>query len=33
VPQFDLFEQQLVLPEEVQAKIFRNNARRLLGLA
>jgi len=33
VPQFDLFEQQLELPEDVQAKIFRNNARKLLGLA
>jgi uncharacterized protein len=32
VPQFDLFEQQLILPEDVQAKIFRNNARRVLGL-
>lgn len=32
VPQFDLFEQQLELPAEVQAKIFRNNARRLLGI-
>lgn len=32
VPQFDLFEQQLTLPEEVQAKIFRNNARKVLGL-
>ena len=33
VPQFDLFEQQLILPDDVQAKIFRNNARKLLGLA
>jgi len=32
VPQFELFEQKLKLPEEVQAKIFRNNARRVLGL-
>jgi predicted TIM-barrel fold metal-dependent hydrolase len=32
VPQFELFEQKLTLPEEVQAKIFRNNARKLLGL-
>lgn len=33
VPQFELFEQKLKLPEEVQAKIFRDNARRVLGLA
>ncbi len=33
VPQFELFEQQLKLPAEVQAKIFRDNARRVLGLA
>jgi hypothetical protein len=33
VPQFDLFEQKLELPAEVQAKIFRENARKLLGLA
>jgi predicted TIM-barrel fold metal-dependent hydrolase len=32
VPQFDLFEQQLELPAEVQAKIFRDNARKVLGL-
>ncbi len=32
VPQFDLFRQ-LDLPEAVQAKIFRENARRLLRLA
>lgn len=32
VPQFDLFEQKLKLPEEVQAKIFRDNAWRVLGL-
>jgi predicted TIM-barrel fold metal-dependent hydrolase len=32
VPQFDLFERQLKLPEEVQAKILRNNTRRVLGL-
>lgn len=32
VPQFDLFEKQLELPAEVQAKIFRDNARRLLKL-
>ena len=32
VPQFELFEQQLKLPDEVQAKIFRDNARRVLGL-
>jgi predicted TIM-barrel fold metal-dependent hydrolase len=34
VPQFELFEQKLTdLPGEVKAKIFRNNARKLLGLA
>lgn len=33
VPQFDLFEKKLELPAEVQAKIFRNNARKLLGLS
>lgn len=32
VPQFELFEQKLKLPDEVQAKIFRDNARRVLGL-
>lgn len=32
VPQFELFEQKLKLPEDVQAKIFRDNARRILGL-
>ena len=32
VPQFELFEKQLELPAEVQAKIFRDNARRLLKL-
>jgi len=32
VPQFELFENQLELPEDVQAKIFRDNARRLLKL-
>lgn len=32
VPQFDLFEQQLELPAEVQSKVFRDNARRVLGL-
>ena len=32
VPQFDLFEQQLALPEEVQRKVFRDNARKLLKL-
>ena len=31
VPQFELFAQ-LALPEAVQAKIFRNNARQLLGI-
>lgn len=32
VPQFELFEQKLKLPEDVQAKIFRDNARKVLGL-
>jgi len=32
VPQFELFEKKLALPEDVQAKIFRDNARRLLKL-
>lgn len=32
VPQFELFEKQLTLPEEVAAKIYRENARRLLKL-
>jgi uncharacterized protein len=33
VPQFELFEQKLAdLPQDVKAKIFRNNARKLLGL-
>ena len=33
VPQFELFEKQLELPEDVQAKIFRDNARQLLKLS
>lgn len=33
VPQFGLFEERLKLPAEVQAKICRDNARRLLKLA
>lgn len=33
VPQFDLFEKKLDLPAEIAAKIFRNNARRVLGLS
>jgi len=34
VPQFELFEQRLTdLPADVQAKIYRHNARHLLGLA
>jgi predicted TIM-barrel fold metal-dependent hydrolase len=34
VPQFELFEQKLTdLPPEVKAKVFRDNARKLLGLA
>jgi len=33
VPQFELFEQKLTdLPAEVKAKVFRDNARKLLGL-
>lgn len=32
VPQFDLFERNLELPETVAAKIFRDNARKLLQL-
>jgi hypothetical protein len=33
VPQFELFEQKLAdLPRDVQAKVFRDNARKLLGL-
>jgi uncharacterized protein len=33
VPQFELFEQTLIdLPAEVKAKVFRENARKLLGL-
>jgi predicted TIM-barrel fold metal-dependent hydrolase len=32
VDQFDLFERQLILPKDVQAKIFMNNAKKLLGL-
>ena len=33
VPQFELFETKLKLPDEVGTKIFRGNARKLLGLA
>jgi predicted TIM-barrel fold metal-dependent hydrolase len=34
VPQFELFEQKLTdLPGDVKSKIFRNNARKLLGLS
>jgi predicted TIM-barrel fold metal-dependent hydrolase len=33
VPQFELFEKQIALPAEVEAKILRENARRLLKLA
>ena len=34
VPQFELFEQTLAdLPDEVRAKIFRENARKLLRLS
>jgi predicted TIM-barrel fold metal-dependent hydrolase len=33
VRQFELFEEKLKLPEDVAAKIFRGNARKLLGLA
>jgi hypothetical protein len=32
VPQFELFEQKLDLPDEVEEKIFRTNARKLLKL-
>ena len=32
VPQFDLFEQKLDLPDEVGNKIFRENAHRVLKL-
>jgi len=33
VPQFELFEQKLTeLPAAVKAKVFRENARKLLGL-
>ena len=32
VPQFDLFERQLDLPTDVEEKILRGNARRILGL-
>jgi predicted TIM-barrel fold metal-dependent hydrolase len=33
VPQFDLFEKKLELPPEVEAKILRDNARRLIKIA
>lgn len=33
VPQFELFEQLLKLPADVQNKIYRDNARRVLGLS
>lgn len=32
VPQFELFEKKIELPEEVQNKVFRDNARKLLKL-
>ena len=32
VPQFELFNRKLELPGEVQAKVFRDNARRVIGL-
>jgi predicted TIM-barrel fold metal-dependent hydrolase len=32
VPQFDLFNKTLDLPADVQAKVFRDNARRVIGL-
>lgn len=32
VPQFELFEQKITLPDDVARKIFRDNARRLLGV-
>jgi predicted TIM-barrel fold metal-dependent hydrolase len=34
VPQFELLEQKLAdLPDAVKAKVFRENARKLLGLS
>jgi predicted TIM-barrel fold metal-dependent hydrolase len=33
VPQFELFEKQLDLPADVQAKVFRDNARKLLKIS
>ncbi len=33
VPQFELYNETLDLPDEVEQKIFRDNARRVLGLA
>jgi len=32
VPQFELFERKLELPEDVQRKVFRDNARRIVGI-
>ncbi|MDP7205955.1 MAG: amidohydrolase family protein, partial [Pirellulaceae bacterium] len=32
IPQFELFEEKLTLPAEVTAKIYQDNARRVLGL-
>ncbi len=32
VPQFELFEQQVTLPADVESRILRDNARRILGL-
>ena len=32
VPQFELFEQKLQLPKDVEQKIYRDNARRVLEL-
>lgn len=32
VPQFELFEKKLELPDDVQRKVFRDNARRIVGL-
>lgn len=32
VPQFELFEKKLELPDDVQRKVFRDNARRIVGI-
>ena len=33
IPQFELFERMLDLPADVTEKIYRGNARRVLGLS